>query len=163
RYCRSVYSPAAYLVDLLQFLNPRVPPPGVSQRPLEVLRQRRPDLEDIQLTCENTNTTLPYVDLVNEVLESYITLGHPPPHNTSTAATAEAPSINRAYSPPFPEAVTEAASTKLAQAVFPLSLPFDRYIESVRAYFAHLGSSRYELLKTFQKPGVGLVEASEYL
>src|SRR5262249_1742766 len=41
----------------------------------DVLLSRRPDLEDIKLTCENTNTTLPYVDLVNEILESYVVLG----------------------------------------------------------------------------------------
>ena len=70
--CRSVYGPAAYLVDLLQFLNPKFLPRGVTQRPAEVLRRRRPDLEHIELSCENTNTTLPYVDLVNEVLEDVI-------------------------------------------------------------------------------------------
>jgi hypothetical protein len=53
RHCRSVYSPAAYLVDLLQFLNPTALPPGVTQRPLDVLRQRRPDLENIQLVREH--------------------------------------------------------------------------------------------------------------
>jgi hypothetical protein len=70
--CRSIYGPAAYFVDLLQFLNPKVLPQGVTQRPIEVLRRRRLDLEHLQLTCENTNTTLPYVDLVNEVLEDVI-------------------------------------------------------------------------------------------
>src|SRR5262249_43334194 len=113
--CRSVLSPAAYLVDLLRFLDPpdaevwqpfltkwktahgSAPypfteqaaftefqddwntqhpgqdPPRTEIMPLKVLLSRRPDLEDLQLTCENTNTKLPYVDLVNEVLESYVT------------------------------------------------------------------------------------------
>jgi hypothetical protein len=38
--CRSVYSPAAYFVDLLQFLNPTT---GSGIKPLEVLREHRPD------------------------------------------------------------------------------------------------------------------------
>ena len=60
-HCRSVYSPAAYFVDLLHFLADR--------RVLPVLSARRPDLQDIEPTCENSNTPLPYIDLVNEILE----------------------------------------------------------------------------------------------
>ncbi len=66
-HCKSVYSPAAYLVDILKFLKDGSKKSG--KTPLEVLMKRRPDLEHIELTCENTDTPLPYVDLVNEVLE----------------------------------------------------------------------------------------------
>ncbi len=34
---------------------------------------RRPDLAELPLTCENTLTPLPYIDLVNELLEARIT------------------------------------------------------------------------------------------
>ena len=72
-HCRSVYSPAAYLVDVLKFLdegpkNQATP----AKTPLDILYSRRPDIAHIELTCENTNTSLPYVDLVNEVLENAI-------------------------------------------------------------------------------------------
>jgi hypothetical protein len=87
-HCRSVYGPAAYLVDLLAFLNERpsektiknaegkdVPAPVTHMlfgtRALDLI-PRRPDLGEIELTCVNTNTTLPYVDLVNECLEHWI-------------------------------------------------------------------------------------------
>src|SRR5262249_34969775 len=82
--CRSVLSPAAYLVDLLEFLCNSTPN-AAQHTPLDVLfgkrdaqgnvvvQGRRPDLEQLPLTCENTNTTLPYIDLVNEVFESYVT------------------------------------------------------------------------------------------
>lgn len=70
-HCRSVYSPAAYFVDLLHFLRDR-PAVAAGHSALDVLLDRRPDLADIELTCENTNTTLPYVDLVNEVLEEAV-------------------------------------------------------------------------------------------
>ena len=33
---------------------------------------RRPDLGEIELTCKNTNTELPYVDLVLEILETAV-------------------------------------------------------------------------------------------
>ncbi len=69
--CGSVTSPAAYLVDLLHFLSDRPSKrPGTSAK--DVLFERRGDLGDIELTCENTNTKLPYVDLVNEALENAV-------------------------------------------------------------------------------------------
>ena len=58
-HCRSVLSPAAYLVDLLEFADR---PAGVlhgKENPLTVLLQRRPDLEHLRLTCENTHTAMP--------------------------------------------------------------------------------------------------------
>src|SRR5207247_1453965 len=55
--CKSLYSPAAYLVDILKFLADG--PRKDGQSPLAVLLQRRPDLEHLELTCENTNTPLP--------------------------------------------------------------------------------------------------------
>jgi hypothetical protein len=73
--CQSVHSPAAYLVDALHFLKDRRSKiRDVSAK--EILFLRRPDLGEIELTCENTNTPLPYVDLVNEVLEDAVA---PPP------------------------------------------------------------------------------------
>lgn len=71
-HCRSVCSPAAYLTDLLHFLDDRpAEDPGAA---LEALFERRSDIGRITLTCKNTNTPLPYIDLVNEVLEAQIPL-----------------------------------------------------------------------------------------
>jgi len=64
-HCRSVYGPAAYLVDILEFLK------NSGTAPTEFVA-RRPDIQHIELSCENTNTPLPYVDLVNEVLENAV-------------------------------------------------------------------------------------------
>ncbi|MCB2190550.1 MAG: peptidoglycan-binding protein [Deltaproteobacteria bacterium] len=77
-HCQSVYSPSAYLAELLAFLNERQQTktlPGgaeVATTAKDVLFERRPDLGNIELTCENTDTVLPYIDLVNEVLENRI-------------------------------------------------------------------------------------------
>lgn len=66
--CRSVHSAAAYFADLLAYLGDRASTtPGVTAR--DVLFRRRPDLGEVELTCANTNTVLPYTDLVNEILE----------------------------------------------------------------------------------------------
>ncbi len=63
-HCRSVLGPAAYFVDLLMFLRDR--------NVKDVLFKRRPDLGYLELNCENAHTTLPYVDVVCEVLERAI-------------------------------------------------------------------------------------------
>ncbi|MFJ2256990.1 neuraminidase-like domain-containing protein [Streptomyces sp. NPDC087844] len=73
--CRSVHSPAAYFVDVLRYLGQRGtqgtgPHSGQSVR--DVLLARRPDLGALELSCENTETPLPYVDLVNEILEDVV-------------------------------------------------------------------------------------------
>ena len=65
--CQSLYSPAAYFVDILTFLSDG--PMKENRTPLEVLFERRPDLEHLELTCDNTTTQVPYIDLAREVLE----------------------------------------------------------------------------------------------
>src|SRR5207248_3715672 len=81
--CTSVTSPAAYFVELLSFLrnnnmNPKTPWSkwtGIEDfrfSPLDYLFRRRPDLAFLELTCANTNTVLPYIDLSNEATESFI-------------------------------------------------------------------------------------------
>lgn len=142
QHCRSVYGPAAYFVDLLQFLRKS------GEQPFTVLNLRRPDLQHIKLTCENTNTTLPYVDLVNEILESYVALGKGR-LDRSTAKntvniTAEELSVN-------PQYTNDAAYQKLKQAVHTFQLPFNRPVEVARAYLEHVGSSRYEVMALWQR------------
>ncbi|WP_158557937.1 hemopexin repeat-containing protein [Spongiactinospora gelatinilytica] len=61
---RSVWSPAAYFVELLGLLE------GSFDRP--ELLERRPDLKRIVLDSDNTFTETPYLDIVNEVLERLV-------------------------------------------------------------------------------------------
>ena len=72
KHCRSVYSPAAYFADLLMFLKDRKPN-GIPV--INTLFARRPDLGYLELNCENANVTLPYIDVVNEVLEAVVANG----------------------------------------------------------------------------------------
>nr|VFK63847.1 MAG: Hemopexin [Candidatus Kentron sp. UNK]VFK70948.1 MAG: Hemopexin [Candidatus Kentron sp. UNK] len=60
---RSVYSPAAYLTDLLQMLDDEFDAKTID------FHQRRGDIKSIDLDEENTNTLIPYLDVANEVLE----------------------------------------------------------------------------------------------
>ncbi len=70
--CRSVLGPAAYLADLLKFLRDRWGTAGTAK---EVLFRRRPDLGWLELNCANGSVPLPYIDVVNEVLEAVVAPG----------------------------------------------------------------------------------------
>ena len=168
--CGSVLGPAAYFVDLLQFLrNSKANAAGFT--PLDVLiggknsgttiPGRRPDLQFIKLNCENADTTLPYIDLVNEILESYIVnSGTPVVHNTPSDATADELSVN-------PEYTQDAAYTRLSQAIYPLNLPYDRFLDEARRYLSFLGANRLQIMQAFNtsQPPVdeSLREAAEAL
>ncbi|MGH6636408.1 MAG: hypothetical protein ACRED0_09855, partial [Gammaproteobacteria bacterium] len=156
QHCRSMYSPAAYFVDLLHFLG-KAPKNSKGHTPFDVLvgkrdqngqitvSGRRPDLEHIKLTCENTNTTMPYVDLVLEVLEYFVAhekLDKDAAHDTGDT-TSEALRAN-------PQNFLADAYLKLKDAVYPFALPYHQPIEVARVYFEHLGSSRHEVMYTFR-------------
>ena len=145
QHCRSWLSPAAYFVDLLLFLRKKHSTVQV-KTPLDVLLSRRPDLEHLKLSCENTNTTLPYIDIVNEVLESFIVLGGKLDESTAHNVTDETSGELRA----LPQHVQAKAYEKLAEADYPLTLPFDRWLEMSRAYLGQLGVSRHDLIAGFE-------------
>lgn len=68
--CASMYSPSAYLVELLQMLDGGSRKAGLTA--LDVLLRRRPDLAELELNCDNTSVEVPYIDLVLERLESLV-------------------------------------------------------------------------------------------
>ncbi|MEB3281214.1 MAG: Tc toxin subunit A [Lyngbya sp.] len=133
-HCRSVLSPAAYLVDLLQFIDRQT---NAKENPLDVLLNRRPDIQHLQLTCENTNTVLPYIDLVNEILEHFVVNGVENGNfslqnfqgfNIEGEITTEELLAN-------PQFVNATAYEQLKQEIFPLLLPFHQPLEALRRYF----------------------------
>lgn len=146
-HCRSIYSAAAYLVDVLQFLG-GLEKNAQGETPLDVLvlgpEARRPDLAHLKLSCENTNTALPYIDLVNEILESYV--AYQKLDERAAKDTGDSTSRELMANPQF---VEDAAYQTLRQAVYPIGLPFDRNLESIRVYLDQLGTSRRVLLETF--------------
>jgi len=150
-HCQSVLSPSSYLVDLLQFINlKKYDSDGnetehtyLIENPLDVLLSKRPDLEHIQLTCENTNTSLPYIDLVNEILEYYVV-------NHSIAGfegfnTQDITTIELLANPQF---VNEQAYTILKGQVYPPNLPFNRSLEYLRLLYNNL---KIELNEAMEK------------
>ena len=194
--CTSVLSPSAYFVRLFQFLAGSTPnsylPPGASapsgpsptnslgNTPLDVLigkdglPGRRPDLAYLKLTCENTNTELPYVNLVNEVMESFILYSSPSRYaanNTGNVTTAQldaspqytldatqydiataptplAPPVAPPGIPP-PARPADGPYLTLANACYPCTLPFNEPLAVIRSYLQFLGTSRYDVMNTF--------------
>lgn len=189
--CNAMDGPAAYFVDLLQFLegantgsvakpqnssaftpldvlvgyqnNPNnytwtINPDGTSSKGAMIPPPnntppvgRRPDLAYLKLTCANSDTPLPYVDLINEILESYVyyvgmksqaTLPASS-NNTPSDASPEELSVNPEYTIPA------VYSGPMVNAIYPFSIPYDRYLDTARIYLNFLGSSRYQLMRSF--------------
>jgi hypothetical protein len=145
--CRSVYSPAAYLVDLLQFLYARAAT-GLFGNARDVLLSRRPDIQYVALNCNNTNVTVPYIDVVNELFESLIVPPAPPVAVIDTLGTSDE---RRA----LPQQVLPAPYDLTKTAVFPLSLPFDLSCAQTSAFLTALGLSRGALLTLFRGSPAG--------
>ncbi|KAL8800254.1 MAG: hypothetical protein Q9182_005310 [Xanthomendoza sp. 2 TL-2023] len=178
--CHSVTSPAAYFVELLQFLrnntldlaNPHSGQSGIASTPLEKLFRRRPDLGNLELTCANTNSVLPYIDLANEVMESFIvhindysTDTHVPKQTNITVFNEDA--ITDATSSDPGSLLSQAQNTDdkaysiLKDAVYPaLQLPYDHALDEIRSLLELLGTSRAEMCELFQGYSAPSVKAS---
>jgi hypothetical protein len=74
-HCQSIYSPAAYFVDLMQFVEKNITSKnftGSKSSHVLNLKNRRTDLWTLELSCENTSDPVPYLDIINEILENFI-------------------------------------------------------------------------------------------
>jgi hypothetical protein len=127
--CTSILSPSAYLSDLLLWLRSRrlrVTTPHANA--LDGLRRRRPDIPNLKLDCPNTNTPLPYIDLVNELLEDAVS----PPATPLWRQTRRSATELRAA----PEYVNDSAYAVLAGSFFPHALPYDRAFDELSTALA---------------------------
>ncbi|CAA9890525.1 conserved hypothetical protein [Candidatus Methylobacter favarea] len=160
--CNSVYSPASYYVELLNYLRnnnldpdrkpgdplaKKLDPKDISGTPLEKLFNRRPDLGCLELTCQNTNTLILYVDLVNEVMENYVAFKRLKPFNVDDETSSELLAE--------PQHTEYKAYCILKSEVYPFTLPYHQPIDAARSYLKFLDTSRYELINTFRKNNAG--------
>lgn len=159
-HCRSVLGPAAYLVDLLKFIDPDTTawegfrevwrrrhqgddyPNGT---PYDELMKRRPDLAHLQLTCENTNTVMPTIDLVNEILE--FTLARGALDESTVNDSGRLPTEEVLAEPEFIE--TSVYDDVLRRSKAPSVLPFDLWHETTRAYAERLKVPLVDVLDAF--------------
>lgn len=164
--CNSIGGPASYFVQILEFLDKRCPPNPEGITPLDVLIGNsdkkisglRPDLAHIKLSCENTNTEIPEIDINNEVLESCIVFG------TSLAQPANdaTPGSSAALLAAEPQNLKRDAYKILAEEVYPIQLPFDLTICETRGYLKQVEHTREQLVELFN-PGDGNALAAERL
>ncbi|PIE70711.1 MAG: hypothetical protein CSA22_06040 [Deltaproteobacteria bacterium] len=158
--CNSVYSPASYFVELLNYLRNnnldpnsqnniaiKPDPKDISDTPLEKLFDRRPDLGCLELTCENTHTLIPYVDLVNEVMENYVAYKKLKPFNVDDETSGELLAE--------PQHTEYQAYCLLKNEVYPFTLPYHQPIDAARIYLDFLDTSRYEVIRNFRKNHAG--------
>ncbi|WP_159079121.1 hemopexin repeat-containing protein [Plantactinospora sp. BC1] len=137
---RTVHSPAAYLADLLQLLGD-----GEGGAPAELV-VRRPDLRSVPLDAEHTQRELPYLDIVNEVLERAVRKGQLSGENESDG---ESDGVD--------------AYTLLAGLRYPFTMPFSLPHERVRRHLEHLGVDPAELYRRFATHVDPDTVAREYL
>ena len=128
-------------MDLLEFLRLR---PGLiaNNTGYSVLTSRRLDIGTLELTCKNTNTVLPYVDLVIEQLEAIVTSS-----SANHQTTLESDALLAQ-----PEHLDPAAYVTLADGdnVFPWLLPFDFFDREQHSYFDHLGVPKHEAMSALE-------------
>lgn len=159
--CSSMYSPTAYFTDILNYLRTTSPIAYAE------LLNRRPDIIHIDLTCKNANTALPYIDLVNELLELFVlekvgvTLPAASFQTNGTSAQLAAypqhvykdsnddyvdyPGYTRVY-----ENDPSTTNGVLNNAIYPANLPFSFSIDETRSYLTYLGASRFEMMRLFK-------------
>lgn len=146
--CQSITSASAYLVDLLDWIN--VTPSSGGSNPKDVLLTRRPDIGALQLTCSNTNTALPYVDLANEVLEYFVGNTTAPESLSDFVGYNDDGAISSAELTASPQndsnTVAEHAYQLLKAQFYPSPLPFYRDLELLRLHVARFGITLYELM-----------------
>ena len=144
--CRAVDGPAAYLVDLLKFVSKK------DAALAELLSTtRRPEIATLRLSCANTNTAMPRIDLVLEALEHVVTGATPPVSIETTKTTAELSAV-----PEFPN---PAAYDDLATTTFPWTSPFELHTEDADIHLAELGVSRAEVFEATSKDAIAHARA----
>jgi hypothetical protein len=128
-HCRSILSPAAYFVDLMYFVEQHISrpvfiDPHEENHPL-YLKNRRSDLWTLPLTCENTNTLVPYLTIVNEVLERYL----------KAVVVGD---------------VFETLADRDEKRSF--GLPFNLALAELRLYLSHFGITLHDIYRILEEP-----------
>jgi hypothetical protein len=132
--CLSVLSPAAYFVDLLRYVDSN---PWAAR----TLKQRRPDLYDLVLSCENTQIEVPQIDLALEILENAVAL--PIEISLPSGTDAEAQLRTNQVGPKIREALQQTALETIGS---PLTATADKW--TIRPGRLELGTTYWVITDT---------------
>lgn len=134
--CNSIFGAAAYLVDLLSIIEK-----GITRANPDIadglrLFDRRPDLEKIELTCENTNTLIPYLQIVNNLLA-----------NTLKDALTQSNSL-----------IGGDVYLTLANSYFPFNLPFNLPLQQMQAVLGNQNLALSDVSAVLSKDNILTVD-----
>jgi len=147
--CQSIFSPAAYFVDLMYFIEQYISNQAFVSNPNHHLhlKTRRPDLWNLELTCENTDEIVPYLTIVNEVLEKYLTekLIWQIQRKTNTRLTRKQNLASRTEVSIYKKLAKPPEKNSFA-------LPFSLPLEELRLYLGYFEMPLYEIYKLLREP-----------
>ncbi|HEU5138114.1 MAG TPA: neuraminidase-like domain-containing protein [Steroidobacteraceae bacterium] len=152
--CDSAHGPAAYLMDLFEFLKDK-DADGVTGGPmlLDILFGRRRDLPHLKLNCANAMTPLPYIDLVIELLERHIEQAWDIDQAPQTPESIEGVEDIAARLRAMPQEretpilVDGESPASLSAATYPWNWPFEAGFRRSMAGFSLLGVTPAEVLE----------------
>lgn len=120
-HCQSVVGPAAYFVDLMRVIDEQITSNPKNKIPdWAALQKRRKNLFTQELTCAETNTPVPKLQIVNQVIHDFL-----------------APQIG------------EDTDYAIATRVFPYNLPINVRLAQMRAAMVQLGAPLVDLYQTY--------------
>ncbi|HAA54922.1 MAG TPA: hypothetical protein DCE42_09200, partial [Myxococcales bacterium] len=150
KQCQSLLSPAAYFVDLMDFVEEHVQNKhfsGVQSTHDLSLSVRRGDLWELPLTCENTHQMIPYLDIVNTIIENFIAVRiHSYTGDLSDRAAIEALVYD-----------THLSSTTSLQS---FQRPFSLATWEANTFLKHFAYKRDEIVQAWEGPTDVLTQAT---
>jgi Tc toxin complex TcA C-terminal TcB-binding domain/Neuraminidase-like domain/Salmonella virulence plasmid 28.1kDa A protein len=132
-HCQSVLSPAAYFVDMMRYIDVNVTQKvfvGAQANHSFKLKNRRPDLWSLELTCDNTETLIPTLDIINDILEQFVF------KSQGLTATAGDPQPTQA-----------AVYRRLKDAKDSFLQPFVLPLRRIEAYISHFDRTRADVAR----------------
>lgn len=127
-YSESVFSPAAYFLDIMKIVDDYITQPNVYPvRRIPAgykLEERRPDLFNLELTRNNTNDIISYIEVINSVLEKNI---------EAIAKIENAPQF-------------------MGLSKYPFNLPYNLPLQKTRLSLNKIGVSLSDIYNNFKDP-----------
>ncbi|GAB1312348.1 Toxin subunit [Madurella fahalii] len=154
--CNSITSASAYFVDLLKFLEQSRCDPSKAgfHTLLQALSDRRPDLQELKLSCANSKNVIPYIAIVNEIMESFIA------SQGGTEGTAALQVVNEedddggggsGKAAALGEQTTKVFQDQIATQMHPLKFfPYNQGLDAAKVYLSALDISFFEMSSTFK-------------
>lgn len=159
--CCSITGMAAYFADLMKFMDDCNVEDGKLSL-YQKLKARRPDLENLQLSCANSKTLVSYIDLANEVMEAYVmhlaglksqkrdprTVAFDSPDTDSGKGDADDTSAGE--EPRQRNTNLDVYRNQISWQMYPFSVfPYNHALESFKLLLSADGASREQFLHLF--------------